>query len=133
MKEENILSVMHCVPVLKANGFDTPNLPYELWNFTDSGWGARVEVDFSKNEQKEVTLARCDPSARKILAVKGSVVGCQSPSYPCSPRVDIEVASAREVIHEQANFGNHLAMVYGDHIPMLEKLAPLIGFEVVKV
>ena len=104
-----------------------------LWNFTEPGWGTRVEVDFFNNEEKEVTLARCDPSATKILAVKGRLVGCHSSGMPCSPVVDIEVASAREVIHEQANFGNHLAMVYGDHIPMLEKLAPLIGFEVVKV
>jgi len=64
---------------------------------------------------------------------KGRVVGCHFHERGCSPTIDIEVTNARKLIHQEVDFGHHLAMVYGDYIPKLEKLAPLIGFEVVKV
>lgn len=133
MKEESILTLTHSVPGLKMNGFDKSNLPYELWSFTASGWGTKVQIDFSKNKEKEVTLARFNPLATKILVTKGRVVGCHFHERGCSPTIDIEVTNARKLIHQQVDFGHHLAMVYGDYILKLEKLAPLIGFEVVKV
>lgn len=133
MKEESILGLTHSVPGLKMGGFDKSNLPYELWSFTASGWGTKVQIDFSKNKEKEVTLARFNPLATKILVAKGRVVGCHFHERGCSPTIDIEVTNARKLIHQEVDFGHHLAMVYGDYIPKLEKLAPLIGFEVVKV
>ena len=132
MKDENILQVTHSVPGLKMNGFDKPDLPYELWHFTAAGWGTKVQIDLADNEEKEVTLARFNPSATKVLVVKGKTVGCCFHERGCSPTVDIEVSDAREIIHQQADFGHHLAMVYGDYVSKIEKLSTLMDFEVVK-
>jgi L-fucose isomerase-like protein len=132
MKDENTIQVTHSVPGLKMNGFDKPDLPYELWHFTAAGWGTKVQIDLARNEEKEVTLARFNPSATKILVVKGRTVACRFNETACSPTVDIEVKDAREVIHQQADFGHHLAMVYGDYVSKIEKLSTLMDFKVVK-
>ena len=131
MEDENIIRLNHSVPGLKMNGFDKPDLPYELWHFTAGGWGTKVQIDLAKNEEKEVTLARFNPSATKILVVKGRTVSCRFNERACSPIVDIEVKDAREIIHQQADFGHHLAMVYGDYVSKIEKLSTLMDFEVV--
>ena len=115
------------------NAERTADLPYELWNFTESGFGTRMEVDFYAGKEKEVTLARSDPRVRSIIAIKGRIVGCHATGMPCSPVVDIEVENGKQTIQQLADFGNHLAMVYGDHTARLEKLAPLTGFEIVTV
>ena len=133
MKEKNIVQLWHSVPGIKMNGFEKPNLPYELWHFTASGWGTKVQIDMAKNEEKEVTLARFNPLATKILVVKGKVVGCYFREVFCSPAVDIQVSDAKEIMHKRADFGQHTAMVYGDYTSQIEKLSTLMGFEVVKV
>jgi hypothetical protein len=46
--------------------------------------------------------------------------------------VDIRVSNAREIIHMQADFGHHMAMVYGDYTRQIDKLSTVMGFEVVR-
>jgi hypothetical protein len=133
MKDEDIIQLTHSVPGLKMNGFDKPDLPYELWHFTAAGWGTKMQIDMAKNEEKEVTLARFNPLATKIQVVGGRIVGCCFHERGCSPTVDIQVNDAREIIHQQVDFGHHMAMVYGDYTRQIEKLSTLMGFEVVKI
>jgi len=132
MKDENIVQLTHSVPGLKMNGFDKPDLPYELWSFTASGWGTKVQIDLAKNKEKEVTLARFNPLATKILVVKGRIIGCCFHERGCSPTVDIRVSDAKKIIHIQADFGHHMAMVYGDYTRQIDKLSTVMGFEVVR-
>ena len=133
MRDESTIEITHSVPGLKMNGFDTPDLPYELWHFTAGGWGTKVQIDLAANEEKAVTLARFNPSATKLLLVRGTVVGCHFNEQGCSPTVAIAVENAREVIHLQANFGHHMAMVYGDYTETIKKLSTIMDMDVLVV
>ena len=43
--------------------------------FTNSGWGTKAIVDFMNNREKTVTVARVNPSATKVLVLRGTLVG----------------------------------------------------------
>lgn len=131
--DEKTLKIVHSVPGLKMNGFDKPEMSYELWHFTVGGWGTKVQVNLAENTEKTVTLARFNPKASEILVTKGRVVKCEFYEIGCSPGVYIEVGDAREIIHKQVDFGHHIAMVYGDYVQKIEKLSELMKFKVVKV
>jgi len=131
--DEKTIKVVHSVPGLKMNGFDQPDMPYELWHFTAGGWGTKVQVNLAANTEKTVTLARFNPTATEILVTRGKVVDCEFYEVGCSPGVYIEVDNAREIIHKQIDFGHHMAMVYGDYLQKIEKLSELMKFKVVKV
>ena len=133
MIDEKTLRVVHSVPGLKMNGFDKPDMPYELWHFTRGGWGTKVQVNLAANTEKIVTLARFNPKATEILVFKGEVVDCEFYEVGCSPGVYIRVDDAREIIHKQADFGHHVAMVYGDYVREIEKLSQLMRFKVISV
>ena len=47
--------------------------------------------------------------------------------------VSVKIPNAIEVFHEQADFGHHFAMVYGDYTGQLKKLSEMMNFEVVEV
>jgi len=130
---KDIVQLTHSVPGLRMNGFDKPDLPYELGSFTAAGWGTKVQIDLAANAEKEVTLARFNPLATKILVAKGRTVGCRFHENGCSPTVDIEVDDARGLIHKQVDFGHHLAMVYGDYTSEVQQVAELLGLEAVLV
>ena len=57
------------------NGLDQPDLPYQLGRFVQQGWGTKAVVDFMNNQEKTVTVARVDPTATKLLVLKGTLVG----------------------------------------------------------
>ena len=127
---ENMIRLTHSVPGLKMNGFDSPDLPYHLASFTWAGCGTKLQIDLAANEEKEVTLARFNPLATKVLIAKGKTVSCEFHENACSPSVYIEVADARELLHKQVDYGHHLAMVYGDYTSEAAKLAELLGIQV---
>jgi len=130
------MAVNHSVPGIKMNGYDKPGLPYQLSHFVDSGWGTKVIVDFMKNDVKDITVARMDPSGNGILVLKGVLVGskgwddetigCHDIAY----MVGKESGTAREFVRKQADYGNHLPWVYGDYSEQLEKLGKLLGINV---
>ena len=131
-KDENILHIQHDMPSLKLEGLNEPDVPYQIWPFTQGGWGAAIRYDFSRDKGREVTLARSDPSATKLLAAKGEIVkGGRLDGGGCSLSVSIKVHDVVDLVHKQADFGHHLAMVYGDYIQQLEELSKIMGFEVV--
>ena len=130
------MAVNHSVPGIKMNGFDKPGLPYQLSHFVDSGWGTKVIVDFMKNDVKDITVARMDPSGNGVLVLKGvltgskgwddETIGCHDIAY----MVGRESGTAREFVRKQASYGNHLPWVYGDYSEQLEKLGRLLGINV---
>jgi len=133
MEEENILHIAHDQASLKMKGLNEPNLTYEIRPFTYGGWGAVFRYDFKKDKGQQVTLARFDPTATKLLITKGEIVGGESKGKGCSGmNVDIKIPNVREFIHKQADFGHHLAMVYGDYTQKLKKLANIMKFEIVE-
>ncbi len=143
-RKENIVTITHDVPGLRMKGLEGGDLPYEIRNFTTEGWGATVRYDFSKDVGEEVTLVRFNPQATKLLVTKGKIVK-DNPANPewlkgggfskagCVLNVSVKIPNAIEVFHEQANFGHHFAMVYGDYTKQLRKLSEMMKFEVVEV
>ena len=72
---EKLLVINHSAAGIKMNGFDEPGLPYQLGRFVHSGWGTKALVDFMNNAQKRVTVARMNPTATKMLLLRGTLVG----------------------------------------------------------
>jgi hypothetical protein len=129
---ENVMRFGHNVPGLKMKGFDKLNLPYIIRNFTAGGWGATIHYDFSLDKGQEVTLARFNPLANRVLAIKGEIVGCEGfDKVGCALIALIKVKDSKEVFYRSCDFGRHFTMVYGDVLSQLKELADLMRFEVV--
>jgi len=155
------LSLNHSVPGIKMAGYDRPDLPYDLRHFVKSGWGTKVMIDFTRPEEKIVTLARIGPLGKKIYLAKGEIADCtgyrkgvlsatrnredMSPALVkslnasheanligCSLTAHIKVSDAVESMRKLCEFGSHLAMVYGDYTGEMRELADMLGLEVVR-
>jgi len=133
-KEENLIRIGHDVPGLKMKGFDADDLPYTLTPFTQGGWGATIRYDFSRDVGEAVTLARFDPAARRLLVTTGEITGGDGvDTVGCSLSARVRVGDAVELFHREADFGHHLAMVYGDYAEELRELAGVMDFDIVEV
>ena len=127
--------INHSAPSMKMNGFDKPDLPYQLGRFCEQGWGTKPVIDFMNNEEKTVTIARVDPTATKLLVVKGTLVassGWDKDLLGCSVEAVIEPPAGRsdEFLRRRMIYGNHLPWVYGDYSTQMQQLGELLGLEV---
>jgi L-fucose isomerase-like protein len=133
-RAKNIIGVHHDVPGLKMNGFDEPDLPYAVVNFTQGGWGGTIRYDISRDIGRPVTIARFNPQATKLLVASGEVTGCAGyTEVGCSLRYEMKVADADEFYELHQDFGHHFGLVLGDYAESLKDLGKLAGFEVVTV
>jgi len=113
---------------------DKPSDYYEIKSFTEAGFGATLSYDYEAHKGQTITLARFDPSAKKILVIPGEISGGSGmDGFGCSQRVSITVADARETMRRMQDFGHHLSMVYGNCVEQVRDLGELMGFEVVMV
>jgi hypothetical protein len=116
-------------------GYDKPDLPYHLRHFVESGWGTKAMIDFTRLEEKTVTLARLDPLGTKIYLAKGEIVDCtgfnKGTLIGCSLTAHIKVPDAQECLRKLGDFGSHLSMVYGDYTREMQQLADMMDLEVV--
>jgi hypothetical protein len=135
LRPGNVLAINHSAAGLKMNGYDQPKLPYKLGRFVQSGWGTKFVVDFMNNEEKRVTVLRIDPTATKMLVLKGKLVGAdgwQGDNLGCSVEsrvVPIE-GTAEDFARKQTDYGNHLIWVYGHYADELEQLGEMLNMEV---
>lgn len=130
-EDENILRVLHDVPGLKMKGFDEPDLPFEIRPFTEGGWGVSLRYDFSRDEGQTITLARFNPDATKMLVSEGEIVGGGGfDEIGCSLSALVKVPDVRDLLHKSADYGHHLALVYGDYVEELKDLAEIMDFKV---
>ena len=132
--EKNIITLHHSDSPTKMNGFDLPADYYEIKSFTEAGFGATLRYDYEAHKGQQVTLARFDPAAKKILVIPGIISGgAGMDGYGCSQRVSIAVSDARATMREMQEFGLHLSMVYGNCVEQIRDLAELMEFDVVMV
>jgi hypothetical protein len=93
-------------------------------------------VDFTRVEDKTVTLARLDPLGTKIYLAKGEIVGCsgfnKGTLIGCSLAAHIKVPDAPECLRKLSDFGSHLSMVYGDYTREINELAGMLNLEVIR-
>ena len=125
----------HNVPTLKMEGFETPDLPFEIRNFVPGkpgkpGWGASFKVDFTKIKEKTITLGRFNPATTKLLLTKAEVVGMRGfSSERCSTETLIRVKDPDGFHLRTATFGHHYVMVYGDYTQELSRMADILKVE----
>lgn len=127
--------INHSAPSMKMNGLDQPDLPYQLGRFTEQGWGTKAIIDFMNNTEKTVTVARVDPTATKLLVLKGTLVGASGWSQDllgCSVEAVIRPPAGRtdEFLRRRMAYGNHLQWVYGDYSRELKTLGEMLGLSV---
>jgi L-fucose isomerase-like protein len=127
--------INHSAPSMKMNGFDKPDLPYQLGRFCQQGWGTKAVIDFMNNEEKTVTVARVDPTATKLLVLKGTLVGSSGwgkDLLGCSVEAVIKPPAGRadEFMRRRLVYGNHLPWVYGDYTKELQILGEMLGIKV---
>jgi hypothetical protein len=134
--KDGIMQINHSVPGIKMNGYDKPGLSYQLGRFVESGWGTKVVVDFMQNDEKNVTVARMDPTGTKLLLLKGKLVGSKGWDEDlrgCSVSAYIvgkESGTASEFVKKQQDYGNHLCWVYGDYSAQIEKLGTMMDIDI---
>ena len=132
---EGTFRINHSAPSMKMNGLDKPDLPFQLGRFCEQGWGTKAVIDFMNNEEKTVTVARVDPTATKLLVLKGTLVGSSGwgkDLIGCSVEAVIKPPEGRadEFIRKRLVYGNHLPWVYGDYSTQMQQLGELLGLEV---
>lgn len=134
-RAEGTFRINHSNPALKMNGFDRPDLPYQLGRFVSKGWGTKFVVDFMNNNEKTVTVARVDPSATRLLVLKGQLVGASGWGQDligCSVEALIKPPEGRveEFLKKRLDYGNHLQWVYGDYTEELRQIGEMLKLEV---
>ncbi|MCX6898161.1 MAG: twin-arginine translocation signal domain-containing protein [Verrucomicrobia bacterium] len=127
--------INHSAPSMKMNGLNQPDLPYQLGRFCQQGWGTKVVIDFMKNAEKTVTVARVDPTAKKLMVLRGTLVGSSGWSQDllgCSVEAVIKPPAGRadEFMRRRLIYGNHLSWVYGDYSKELKALGDMLKLEV---
>ncbi len=131
--DDNLIKIHHDVPGLKMKGFNEPDLPYEIVNFTSEGFGATIRYDFSLDKGEEVTLARFDPYGDKILVTTGTIDSCnRMREVGCQLEVSIKVKNARDGFEKTKDFGHHMVMVYGNYSEQIKRLGEILKFDVVE-
>jgi len=135
LREPNMLVINHSAPGIKMNGFSEPGLPYQLGRFVHSGWGTKAVVDFMNNPEKRVTVARMNPTATKLLLLRGRIVGASGwgeDKLGCSVEAHVKPVNSGDAavfVRKQKDYGNHLIWTYGDYADDMVQLCNIIGLE----
>jgi len=127
--------INHSSTSMKMNGFDQPDLPYQLGRFVSQGWGTKVVINFLNNPEKTVTVARVNPLATKLLVLRGQLVGASGWGQDligCSVEAVIKPPEGRcgEFLARRLEYGNHLQWVYGDYVEPMRRLGEMLNLTV---
>ena len=132
METDELLRIHHAVPALCMNGYGKKPLQYKLWAFTGQGFGGKMQVDFTENEEQYITLGRFNPLADTISIKRGEVIKSEYEAVYCSPFYYIKMDDARGFMHQLAGFGHHQVLVFGDYTRMLHLIGEVMGFKVME-
>ena len=132
METDDLLRIHHAVPALCMNGYGKKPLRYKLWAFTGQGFGGKLQVDFTENEEQYITLGRFNPMADTISVKRGEVLRSEFDEVYCSPYYYIKMNDARGFMHQLAGFGHHQVLIFGDYTRMLQKIGRVMGFKVME-
>ena len=141
----------HCTAPSRMNGPGEPASPYELMSHAEAGFGTVPRVLFA--EGQEVTLARdlswppepisrptiealaaraatVPPQEPRLLLYSGKIVRCPPipPAGGCRTNVEIAINELDRAIDL---IGNHMVMMYGNHVQQFRQFCQLHGIEVV--
>jgi len=134
-RQPNTLVINHSAAGIKMNGFSEPGLPYQLGRFVHSGWGTKAVVDFTNNAEKRVTVVRMNPTATKVLLLKGILIGSSGwdqDNLGCSVEAHIkpvDTGDSMAFVRKQKDYGNHLIWTYGDYVDDMVQLCDMLGLQ----
>ena len=129
---DELLRIHHAVPALCMNGYGTKPLEYKLWAFTGQGFGGKLQVDFTQNEDDYITLGRFNPAGDTMCIKKGKVIRSEYAETYCSPYYYIQMDDAREFMHNLAGFGHHQVLIFGDYPRLIKKIAKVMDFNILE-
>ena len=132
METDDLLRIHHAVPALCMNGYGSKPLQYKLWAFTGQGFGGKLQVDFTENEEQYITLGRFNPMADTMSVKRGEVLRSEFDAVYCSPYYYIKMNDARGFMHQLAGFGHHQVLIFGDYAKMLHQIGQVMGFRVME-
>lgn len=133
LEKAGCVQIGHNTPGLKMDGFENPDIPYSLHHFCESGWGAKISInfadEFAKKYDNVVTICNIDSNAKRIAAAAGVLERASGyRDYGCALRANIRLfdTTPREYMNTLADFGQHNVMVYGDYRNDLIKLSEML-------
>lgn len=129
---DELLRIHHAVPALCMNGYGTKPLEYKLWAFTGQGFGGKLQVDFTENQDDYVTLARFNPMGDTMCVKVGEVIRSEYDDVYCSPYYYIKMDDARTYMHNLASFGHHQVLIFGDYRKLLKQIAQVMKFDILE-
>lgn len=129
---DELLRIHHAVPALCMNGYGTKPLSYKLWAFTGQGFGGKLQIDFTENEQDKVTLGRFNPAGDTMIVKTGEVLRSEYDEVYCSPYYYIQMDDARTFMHDLAGFGHHQVLAFGDYAKEVKELSRYMHFNVLE-
>jgi len=132
METEELIRIHHAVPALCMNGYGKKPLNYKLWAFTGQGFGGKLQVDFTENESKYVTLGRFNPMADTMCVKVGEVLKSEFVEVYCSPYYYIKMDDARQFMHNLAGFGHHQVLIFGDFMKQLKLISRVMKFNILE-
>ncbi len=127
---DTTLQITHSVTPRKFKGYCSKAVSYELiGTHCSTCYGTNHYVELE--EGCPATVARFSPRAKKLMLCKGIITGSEiTPAEGNREVAYIDIGrNAAEFMSELANYGNHLAYVYGDHINKLCELCNELGVE----
>lgn len=131
-ENDELLRIHHAVPALRMNGYHNKPLQYKLWAFTGQGFGGKLQVDFTENEEDYVTLGRFNPDGDTMIIKKGKVIRSEYEDVYCSPYYYIQMDDVRTYMHNLAGFGHHQVLVFGDYTKQIKEIAKIMKFKIVE-
>lgn len=132
METDELLRIHHAVPALCMNGYGSKPLTYKLWAFTGQGFGGKLQVDFTENDQDEITLGRFNPQGDTMCVKTGKVLRSEFKQHYCSPYYYIQMDDARKYMHNLAKFGHHQVLIFGNYVDMLKRIAEVMNFNILE-
>ena len=115
----------HCVSATRMYGFSRPPEEYWIRSHAEDNKGVCLQVLFKG--VIPVTVTKLLPVEKRILLLKGELMGHEEAEGGCRNKAVVKVADAQTLIDEwQHNW--HRVLFYGDWTKELKWLSRLIGF-----
>ena len=118
----------HCVSATKMKGINGPASPYIIRSHLETNEGAVLQVLMPSGET--ITVARFTDPARMLIST-AEVTGPVNSDRGCRSQIRTRIPDAEKWLQNWTS-GLHRVIFYGDHVPAIERMGRLMGFQVVR-
>jgi len=125
----NVAIYAHCVAPTRMRGFNEPPESYWIRSHAEDNKGACLQVLMKGGVP--VTITKLIPLERKILLLKGELLGHEEAEGGCRTKAIVRVQNAQALIDNWYH-NWHRVLFYGDWTRELYWFAKLIGYEIIK-